>query len=93
PSYFLGESLVPFAQGKNPTLTRPIAAERYGTHVMVLGSRKIILDTDHGREEIYDLDRDPNEKDNLADDLGAEGAAQIELVRAFFEAHALGADL
>ncbi len=89
PAYFLGQSLVPFMRGEDPVLTRPIAAERYGTHVLFMGSRKIILDTDHGREEIYDLSTDPNETKNLADDLGEEGDRATALARAFFAAHAL----
>jgi hypothetical protein len=89
PAYFLGQSLVPFMTGENPVLTRPIAAERYGTHVLFVGDRKVILDTDHGREEIYELPSDPKETKNLADDLGEEGDRLVALARAFFAAHAL----
>lgn len=88
PSSFLGQSLLPFARGKNPELTRPICAERSGTRAMLFGSKKVLIDKQKGRFEIYDLGKDPEESTNLADHLGAEGAKMIDLAQGYFELHA-----
>ncbi len=89
PASFMGQSLVPFLRGESPRLTRPIAAERSGTRTMVFGDRKVIVDREHGRAEIYDLAADPEEANNLADSMGNEGDDLAELVRLFFDTHSI----
>jgi len=88
PASFLGESLLPFARGETPELTRPIGAERSGTRALLFGSKKVILDKSKGRQEIYDLSTDPEEAKNLVDDMGAEGARLVGQAQAFFDVHA-----
>jgi hypothetical protein len=90
PSSFLGQSLLPFARGKSPRLTRPIAAERNGTRAMLFGRKKVIVDQSRGRQEIYDLVDDPDEARNLADEMGAEGQQLIATLQAFFVEHSIG---
>ncbi len=80
---------MPFLRGENPKLTRPIAAERQGTRALVFDDMKVIIDEQNGREEIYNLAKDPAETDNLADDLGEEGTNLLNLVHLFFETHRL----
>jgi arylsulfatase A-like enzyme len=89
PATFLGQSLVPLLRGEDPTLTRPIAAERIETRAFVIGDRKIVVDTEKGLRQIFDLSKDPNETHNLVDELGPRGEADIELMEGFFEAHAV----
>ena len=76
PGSFFGQSLAPFLRGENPTLTRPIGAERIYTRALMLGSRKVIVDSEKGSREIYDLAKDPQETHNLVDDFGRRRAAQ-----------------
>ena len=68
-------------------LPRPIAAERIYTRALVLGNRKLVIDTQKGSEEIYDLAKDPEEAKNLFDELGEHGQDEIEILRSFFAAH------
>jgi arylsulfatase A-like enzyme len=88
PASFLGQSLVPFLRGEEAVLDRPIAAEKPWTRAFVAGANKVIVDRQKGTEEIYDLGTDPGETRNLVDTLGASGEAQLDTLRAFFEAHA-----
>ncbi len=89
PGHFLGQSLVPFLRGEDPQLTRPIASEKRGIRAMVFGKMKAIIDSEKGREELYDLESDPKETKNLADSLDDEGKNLLALTRLFFETHAL----
>jgi arylsulfatase A-like enzyme len=89
PGHFLGRSLVPHLRGEPPVAPRPIFAEKKGVRTLILGSRKVILDREKGREELYDLDADPGEQHNLADSLDEEGRNALALTRLFFETHAL----
>ncbi len=92
PAQFMGESLVPFLRGQAPTLTRPIIAEGRMKQSMILEDGfKVIRDQRSGSLEIYDLNRDPGELDNLyddlGDDLGDDGQARMAALRAFFDTH------
>jgi hypothetical protein len=55
---------------------------------MIIGSHKVIIDTQKNSEEIYDLDTDPSETKNLVDELGDRAATELRLTRSFFETHA-----
>lgn len=88
PAQFMGESLVPFLRGQTPELTRPIVAEGRMKQSMLLGDGfKVLRDQRSGSLEIYDLNQDPGELDNLYDDLGADGKARMAVLKAFFETH------
>jgi hypothetical protein len=89
PGIYMGESLTPYLRGENPVLTRPIAAERPTMRALYFGRRKAIVASLKGTLELYDLATDPNETRNLIDDAGPEGEAQIQLLRVFFDAHAI----
>jgi hypothetical protein len=86
PSHFMGQSLVPYLQGRTPKLTRPIVAEGRLKQSMVLpDGRKLIRDQREGTFEIYDLGADPKEAKNLYGEMGAEGVALMNELAGFFE--------
>jgi arylsulfatase A-like enzyme len=88
PGSFMGESLTPFLRGGDATPTRPILAERRYAQAMIFPDNiKAILDWKKGTEEIYDLERDPNETKNLCDELGPACAERLDVLRAFFLVH------
>jgi len=85
PGSFMGETLMPFLRGQDPTLTRPLLAERrYAQAMLFPDGIKAILDWQKGTEEIYDLARDPGETKNLCDELGPACAERLDVLRAFF---------
>lgn len=92
PGAFMGESLVPLLRGEPPGVdepTRPVIVD--GGRLMralVDGSGfKLIEDRRRGTVELYDLARDPLERNNLSDALPVQTAARLELLRAFFARH------
>jgi arylsulfatase A-like enzyme len=88
PRHFMGESLVPFLKGETPKMTRPILAEARLKRALVLpNGLKVIVDTRTDQVELYDLNQDPKELENLSDDAGLlrEPLATLE---AFFGVHA-----
>jgi arylsulfatase A-like enzyme len=88
PGPWMGESLVPMLAGDAPKNHRPIFMERPTERAMLFhdGIKVMLRDADDV-EEIYDLRRDPEELDNLRDELGAEGDRRVALVRAYVKAH------
>jgi hypothetical protein len=54
---------------------------------MLFGRKKLIRDRKKGTTELYDLDADPNEENNIYDKAGAEGKRQRALLDSFFRAH------
>ncbi|HEX6273568.1 MAG TPA: sulfatase [Polyangiaceae bacterium] len=89
PGPWMGESLVPLLAGDPPKTHRPIFMERPTERAMLFhdGIKVMLRDADNV-EEIYDLKRDPDELDNLRDELGSEGDRRVALVRAYAKAHA-----
>ena len=89
PSSFMGESLVPLLRGDPTEMawpSRPILVDG-GRLVRALvddSGFKLIEDRRSGTVELYDLSRDPAERNNLSDALPEETAARLELLRAFF---------
>jgi arylsulfatase A-like enzyme len=87
PRHFLGQSLVPYLRGENPTLHRPIVAEGRLKQALVLpDGMKVIVDNRTRTIELYDLNTDPGELDNLADDT-ARLERPLGLLRQLFSAH------
>jgi hypothetical protein len=88
PGAWMGESLVPMLAGKFEKTQRPIFMERPTERAMLFHDGiKVMLRDAENVEEIYDLRRDPEELDNLRDELGAEGDRRVALVRAYAKAH------
>jgi arylsulfatase A-like enzyme len=89
PAHFMGQSLAPYLRGETPKLTRPIIGEARSLLAYVTPERlKVILDTDTGRTELYDLRKDPLELDNIADDT-ARLARPLAYLEKFYETHRL----
>jgi len=91
PPTFMGESLVPLLVGESRVLSRPIAAES-GRRMQALylkDGKKVILDVPRHSVEVYDLNRDPGELQNLADTGRADVHAAIETTRLFFDVQRL----
>ncbi|HVY49676.1 MAG TPA: sulfatase [Minicystis sp.] len=94
PAWFLGQSLVPKLRGEADAAqspARPIAAESgRGLEAMVFDDGyKVIHDLPHGIVELYDLNTDPAELDNLADDEPKTLRDHLGVLRAFFDVHRL----
>ena len=88
PGTFMGESLVPYLRGQDPTLTRPIAIEARPKQAMIFpGGIKAIRDLDNAVVELYDLRADPRELDNLCDRDVDRLAPHIGRLVAYFDAH------
>ena len=86
----MGQSLVPFLRGENPTLTRPIAAEtgRLQRTLIFPDGFKVIEDLYRNTVEAYDLVKDPREATNLIDDADPRSDVRLRETRAFFERNA-----
>jgi len=88
PSYFMGQSLVPYLVGETPELSRPIIAEGRLKQSMVLpNGLKLIRNQRENTFEIYDLKTDPRELDNLYDRMGERGELEMQKLVQFFEDH------
>lgn len=87
PGSYMGQSLVPFLRGETPVLHRPIVADTGVMRSMLIDHFKVIENDIKGSKEIYDLERDPEELDNLYDSLGAVAEERLALLDAFFTAH------
>ena len=89
PGTFMGQSLVPFFRGQEVSLTRPIAADsgRRMQSIILDGEIKVIVDLQCQTEEVYDLQADPGETNNLVDDPRSD--EQLQALRSFFDTHTL----
>ncbi|APR86307.1 Phosphonate monoester hydrolase [Minicystis rosea] len=91
PSEMMGQSLVPYLRGQDPTPTRPIAADssRLMRAMVFPDGFKIIHDRRLGTVELFDLNTDPREKHDLFEQRGEDGAARLRALQAFFHTHTL----
>jgi arylsulfatase A-like enzyme len=90
PRHFMGQSLVPYWLERVPNFSRPIIAEGRLRQAMVLpNGLKLIRSRREGTFEIYDLNQDPLEENNLYDEMGPEGERLMKRLVAFFEVHEL----
>lgn len=87
PGEYMGQSLVMYLRGETPVLTRPIAGDQVKARSLVLGSYKLIYSPKDGTREVYDLDTDPDETDNLYGLLDGEGERLHDTLDAFFDVH------
>jgi hypothetical protein len=97
PGSFMGQSLLPLVAGQEKRLERPIAICSAGGLAALYvpgGNKKVILDSRRRTIEVYDLERDPDERVNLVDKLNLvdngdqEVARAIEITKFFFQNHA-----
>jgi arylsulfatase A-like enzyme len=91
PGHFMGESLVPFLEGRSRQFTRPIVVDS-GRRIQAMffrDGKKIILDTRTGVTQLYDLVADPREKKNLVETQAEDAAECLAALHAFFGVHAL----
>ncbi len=89
PGNLMGQSLVPFLRGQEAELTRPMAADsgRRMQSIILDGEIKVIVHLQRHTEEVYDLQADPGETNNLVDDpIWVE---QLQTLRSFFDTHTL----
>lgn len=92
PGHMMGQSLVPYLNGGSPHLTRPVFAETRLMRALVTPERmKLIVDVRTGRRELYDLNQDPEEVNNLADEHNLL-SEPLSLMESFFEVHTLRRD-
>jgi arylsulfatase A-like enzyme len=92
PGRFMGQSLVPLLRDpRAPKLGRPIVAESDRGHRAMIfpDGMKVIVDDKLHTFELYDLNRDPGELQNLADSAADLGAQRRALLDTFFAAHRL----
>lgn len=83
---FMGQSLAPFFLGAKPQLDRLILAEtRLKKALFTKDGMKAIVDDRKHTVEVYDLNADPGETLNLADQ--PEGDAPVRQLREFFAQH------
>lgn len=88
PARFMGESLLPLLRGKSRRFDRPIVAEtRLKRATVFEDGYKVIRDLRRGTTEIYDLNRDPQELENLSDQLELDDEPHLAQMRAFFAVH------
>lgn len=88
PGRIFGQSLVPFLEGKDPELTRPILAEgRLKKALIFPDGWKAIVDDRHHTAEVFDLVSDPKEATNLLDAGDPKARERINVLRMFFDVH------
>lgn len=88
PGSYMGQSLVPLLAGRKPALTRPIAAEGRTKQAMIFPDGiKVIHDQGTHGTEVYDLEKDPKEEENLFEARGGAKDERVQLSRQFFRAH------
>lgn len=91
PGTDMGQSLVPFLRGEDPVLDRPIvvdAGRRIQSMVFHDGI-KVTRDLNTRVVEVYDLNADPGEHHDLADDPRYGQGHYVETLAAFFAVHTL----
>ncbi len=89
PGSFMGESLVPVLRGESHTFLRPVAFHTTNRQFGFVYPDliKVLYSPKRRRTEVYDLNADPQEAENLSEASWAR--ERVALVRAFFRTHEL----
>jgi len=89
PGYFMGQSLVPLLSGGNTPLSRPIILDTGRRKQAIIGrdGLKTIRNLRDHTTELYDLNADPQELQNLIERRPAVAKKRLGALAAFFEAH------
>lgn len=89
PGIFMGQSLLPLVAGEDVRLKRPMALDssRLMRAMYFRDGFKVIRDRRRGTVELYDLVKDPGEKNNLRDAQDQVAQERVETLRRFFEIH------
>ena len=84
PGQYMGQSLVPALAGEGVNLSRPILAstlERFRKTALYQPPFKLIVNDRNKTAEVYDLSKDPDERDNLADTMAEEMLKDLNALR------------
>jgi hypothetical protein len=88
PGYWMSETLVPQLIGKPGPVSRPVFMERPDEQsILFADGFKVLLRQRPFSEEVYDLNRDPGEENDIRDDPEI-GEPRVKLARAYVKAHA-----
>jgi hypothetical protein len=87
PGHFMAETLTPYFVGKRGDPNRVILMEKPTERAMLFPDGLKVMDR-RGAYELYDVRRDPDEKDDLWERLGDESQRRLALLHAYVRAHA-----
>lgn len=86
PGFYMGDSLVPLLTGKKPKHARILYMERPTSRAALFPDGiKVILSDEPRDEQVYDLRKDPDEENNLRDEL--LGAQRTSLAWRYVRTH------
>jgi len=86
PPTYMGQSLVPLLRGEDPQLARPIFLDSHADVSGMVFPDGLKLVVKHGTPELYDLNDDPDELDNIYD-TRPDAAQRYGEYRRFVEVH------
>jgi arylsulfatase A-like enzyme len=91
PGHMMGQSLVPLLRGRNVQLSRPIVIDAGRRKQAIVGrdGLKAIRNLRQKTTELYDLNVDPNEAENLVETRPEEATRRLGELAGFFGVHEL----